>query len=155
LQADIRLADGRRGQFELDDGCDLVSHHVDRGQFDSMVEEAFAVQFAQLRTEWSLHREADVVDLGEEVMIPDFVLRHPDGRSALLEIVGYWRPDYLRRKIERLHVAGRRDMIVAVSRHLSVAEEDLKDLGGVVWFSRRLRPREVIEAAEEVARCMS
>ncbi len=32
------------------------------------------------------------------VMIPDlFRLVHPDGRTFLLEIVGYWRPEYLKR----------------------------------------------------------
>jgi predicted nuclease of restriction endonuclease-like RecB superfamily len=31
-------------------------------------------------------------------MIPDFRLVHPDGRNYLLEIIGYWRPEYLRKK---------------------------------------------------------
>jgi len=30
-----------------------------------------------------------VLDLGAEVMLPDFALEHPDWRRALLEIVGF------------------------------------------------------------------
>ena len=149
LSADVRMRDGRRAPFRLHSNSGLTSHHAHRGLYDSKVEEAFAAQFDKLRTDWRLEREADVVDLGEEVMIPDFVLRHPDGRSALLEIVGYWRPDYLQRKMKQLQVVGRRDMIVAVSRHLGVEEGAFDGaIGGVIWFSARLRPQAVIDAAE-------
>ncbi|NEQ33954.1 MAG: DUF790 family protein, partial [Leptolyngbya sp. SIO4C5] len=40
---------------------------------------------------------------------------HPDGRTYLLEIVGYWRPEYLRKKFYQVQQSGRRDLILAVS----------------------------------------
>ena len=85
-------------------------------------------------------------------MIPDFAFRHPDGRTALLEIVGFWRPEYLRRKLEKLRQAQRRDLIVAVSRDLNVSEEDFAGLpGGVFFFKNRIQPREVVEQLERTA----
>ncbi|MFN3266264.1 MAG: DUF790 family protein [Deinococcales bacterium] len=47
---------------------------------------------------WQLERE---VDLGGKTMIPDFRLVHPDERSVLLEISGYWRAKYLERQLRK------------------------------------------------------
>ena len=85
-------------------------------------------------------------------MIPDFTFRHPSGRTALLEIVGFWRPDYLRRKLEKLKKARRKDLIVAVSRDLNVSEEDFSDVAGeVFFFKNRIQPREVLGHLEQIA----
>jgi hypothetical protein len=42
-------------------------------------------------------------------------------------------------------------MVGAVSRHLSVVQGDFAGLSVLVCFGKRLRPKEAIEAAEEVA----
>ena len=49
----------------------------------------------------------------------------------LLEIVGYWRPDYLTKKFDRLKKSGRSDVIVAVSERLNLEKAGIKldDLG--------------------------
>ena len=39
----------------------------------------------------------------------------------------------------------------AVSRHLSVVQDDFASLSVLVCVGKRLRPKEAIEAAEEVA----
>ena len=39
----------------------------------------------------------------------------------------------------------------SVSRHLSVVQDDFASLSVLVCFGKRLRPKEDIEAAEEVA----
>jgi uncharacterized protein len=59
-------------------------------------EQAFAERWAKTPTAWRLEREVDLFLRPGSVMVPDFRVVHPDGRSGLLEIVGYWRPDYLR-----------------------------------------------------------
>ncbi|MBM3276571.1 MAG: DUF790 family protein [Candidatus Handelsmanbacteria bacterium] len=56
----------------------------------------FAQRFEKAQTDWQLERETEIVNLKETVMIPDFVFRHPDGRTALLEIVGVWQPEQRR-----------------------------------------------------------
>ena len=74
-----------------------------------------------------------------------------DGRTALLEIVGFWRPEYLRRKLEKLRQAQRKDLIVAVSRDLNVSEEDFAAVpGGVFFFKNRIQPKEVLEQLEKI-----
>ena len=89
------------------------------------------------------------------VIIPDFRLVHEDGRSVLVEIVGYWRPEYLTRKFAALKRSGRQDLIVAVSERLNVEKAGVK-LGAledrVIVFKGVLDPKRVLELAETVAR---
>ena len=71
----------------------------------------------------------------------------PDGRITPLEIVGFWRPDYLHRKLDKL----RRDLVVAVSRDLNVSEEDFEDVPGpVFFFKNRIQPKDVIERLDAI-----
>ena len=86
-------------RFTLEAGCGLVSHYPPGKPYDSILEQAFAERWAKTPTPWRLEREVDLIPLPGSVMVPDFRLVHPDGRSCLLEIVGYWRPEYLRKKV--------------------------------------------------------
>ncbi len=151
MQADIVRKDGRRQQFVLDDQSGLVSHYKDQTLYDSLLEETFAARFTKAKTQWQLERESEVVNLKETVMIPDFTFRHPDGRTALLEIMGYWRPEYLRRKLAKLRQAQRRDLIVAVSSNLNVSEDDFKNVpGGVFFFRNKVQPKDVIQLLDQI-----
>ncbi len=151
MNAEIVRKDGRRQQFVLDDQSDLVSHYKDQTLYDSLLEETFAKRFSKTKTDWQLERESEIVNLKETVMIPDFTFRHPDGRTALLEIMGYWRPEYLRRKLEKLRQAQRHDLIVAVSSNLNVSEDDFADLpGDFFFFKNKIQPKDVIRLLDQV-----
>jgi uncharacterized protein len=140
-----------RAHFALDSSTSLKSHYARGKIFDSILEHSFAERFAKTRTDWVLEREVDLVDLGGTVMIPDFRLVNPDGRAVLLEIVGFWRSDYLRRKFDKLRRSGRRDIVIAVSQKLNLGESgaNLDGLEGqIVWFKGGLDPKLVLELAE-------
>jgi predicted nuclease of restriction endonuclease-like RecB superfamily len=138
-------------RFTLEAGCGLVSHYPPGKPHDSMLEQAFAERWAQTATAWRLEREVDLIPLPGSVMVPDFRLVHADGRSCLLEIVGYWRPEYLRKKFAQVRRAGRQDLILAVSERLNleragVRREDIPVR--VVWFKDRVLPKAVLDALE-------
>jgi predicted nuclease of restriction endonuclease-like RecB superfamily len=135
-------------RFSLSSNCRLVSHYPPGKPFDSMLEQAFASRWEKTKTDWVLEREVDLIPLPGSVMIPDFRLLHPDGRVFLLEIVGYWRPEYLRKKFSQVRRANRDDLILAVSQRLNLERAGVKlnDLPGrVVWFKERLLPKSVLE----------
>ena len=151
MEATIKLKDGREGDFVLDDNHNLISHYKDQTAYDSLLEETFAKRFEKTKTEWQMERETVLVNLKDTVFIPDFIFSHPDGRTALLEIVGFWHPDYLRRKLEKLRRANRKDLVVAVSRDLNVEEEDFKDVPRhVFFFKNRIQPKDVIERLDQI-----
>jgi predicted nuclease of restriction endonuclease-like RecB superfamily len=116
-----------------------------------MLEQAFAERWGRTQTPWKLEREVDLIPLPGSVMVPDFRLVHPDGRSVLLEIVGYWRPEYLRKKFANVRRVGREDILLAVSERLNLERAGVRraDLPArVVWFKDRLLPQAVLAVLE-------
>ena len=119
--------------------------------YDSLLEEHFARRWEKLDTPWTLEREVEIVDLKGTVFVPDFALRHPDGRVAHVEIMGFWHPDYLRRKLDKLRRAAMPDLIVAVSERLNVGADDFRDVPGpVLFFKGKLEPRAVLGCLERL-----
>ncbi|MBE9159926.1 DUF790 family protein [Nodosilinea sp. LEGE 06152] len=134
-------------QFTLDSDCGLVTHYPPGKTYDSMIEESFVSRWPA-KTPWRLEREVDLVPLPGSVMIPDFRVVHPDGREYLLEIVGYWRPEYLRKKFAQVRKSGRDNLILAVSERLNLenAGVDIANVPAqVVWFKTKLQPKVVLE----------
>lgn len=150
MEAEIAGNDGRKRSFVLDENHGLVSHYKDQTVYDSLLEEAFAGRFERTETAWQLERETEIVNLKDTVFIPDFAFHHPDGRTALLEIVGFWRPEYLRRKLEKVRRARLNNLVIAVSEGLNVDEGDFRDVPGhVFFFKNRIDPGDVIERLEK------
>lgn len=141
-------------RYSLDSNCGLVTHYPPGKPFDSMVEESFAAGWQKLKTDWRLEREVDLIPIPGSVMIPDFRLVHPDGRSLLLEIVGYWRPEYLRKKFAQVRQAQRDDLILAVSERLNLEKAGVKvqDIPvPVVWFKNKLLAKSVLKELQNLS----
>jgi predicted nuclease of restriction endonuclease-like RecB superfamily len=138
--------------LELDHTEDLSSHYSARSDFDSDVERTLAQKWERANTDWELIREDDVLDLGAEVMLPDFALEHPDGKRVLFEIVGFWTPEYLDEKLAKIQDANRDNLIVAVSERLDCSSEDFKGMDDrVLWFKSGIHVYDVVELVEKYA----
>lgn len=159
LTATLQLKDSyssqvRQRQFTLDADCGLVSHYPPGKPYDSMIEESFASRWPNLKTDWRLEREVDLIPIPGSVMIPDFRLVHPDGRDYLLEIVGYWRPDYLRKKFAQVQKANRHNLILAISERLNLEKAGVRLAEApakIVWFKEKLQPKAVLAVLEPPA----
>ncbi len=137
----------RTGRFTLNSECGLVSHYAKGKPYDSMLEASFADKWDALKSEWILEREVDLIPIPGSVMIPDFRLVHPDGRVYLLEIVGYWRPEYLQKKFSQVRRAGCDNLILAISERLNLEKAGVKlnDVPArLVWFKDKLLPKTVL-----------
>jgi uncharacterized protein len=137
----------KAGRFTLNSECGLVSHYPPGKPYDSMLEASFADKWDALKSGWALEREVDLIPIPGSVMIPDFRLVHPDGRTFLLEIVGYWRPEYLQKKFSQVRRAGRDDLILAISERLNLEKAGVKlnDVPArIVWFKDKLLPKAVL-----------
>ncbi len=153
MEAEIVTAAGEHRSFPLDESANLVSHYHDSTMYDSLLEKTFAERFHATESGWKIEREVAIINLKETVFIPDFAFRHTDGRTALMEIVGYWRPEYLEKKLMKLRRSGRQDMVIAVSANLNVSQDDFTDVPGrVFFFKNRINPKEVITRLEQVGR---
>jgi uncharacterized protein len=136
------------GRYGLTDKCGLETHYPPGKSYDSMLEAAFADRWEKLKTEWVLEREVNLLPIPGSVMIPDFRLVHPDGRDYILEIVGYWRPEYLQKKFAQVRKSGCTNLILAISERLNLEKAGVKvsDLPcEVIWFKDKLLPKSVLE----------
>ncbi|OKH34065.1 hypothetical protein NIES2119_21425 [[Phormidium ambiguum] IAM M-71] len=148
---DIYSGKQKTGRFTLNSDCGLVTHYPPGKPYDSMLEAGFANRWDSLKTDWVLEREVDLIPIPGSVMIPDFRLVHPDGRSYLLEIVGYWRPEYLQKKFAQARKADCDNLILAVSERLNLEKAGVKvsnTPAKIVWFKDKLSPKAVLEILE-------
>ncbi len=154
MTAEILVDDttGETRQFTLDRSAELRSHYSAGEQFDSDVERTLARKWERANTEWELVREDDVFDLGAEVMIPDFAIEHPDGRRAILEIVGFWTPEYLDAKLEKIRGVEADNFVLAVSERLNCASEEFGSAADrVLGFKTGIHVYDLVDLADRVA----
>jgi uncharacterized protein len=144
--------------YQLDYTCALRSHFKSSGTFDSRLEADFASEFEQRmgdkRGHWQLTRESEVILLGDTVMIPDFLFvdEEDESRRILVELVGFWHPEYLRRKIEKVRAANRADLLLLVYQGLNIAEDAFRDVASeVLFFQHKPVLKEVMETVDNMA----
>ncbi len=169
LRADVRVggrtvAFAARGRPRSSGRTAPVGPTARRPRYDSAWERTLAAEFRQRfrqdRDGWSLTRETAPVDAGGELFLPDFTLRHADGREALIELVGFWTPEYLEAKARKIRSAGLEHLILVVYRGLAVGATGAAaatlatsvDTERTVWFADKPRAGEVMRVAERFAK---
>lgn len=150
LDATAPLGKGRRARYDSRWEADLA-----RDLREALAADAAGPAGAQVAgSDWTLHREETILQIGDELMLPDFTLRHRDGREALVELVGFWTPEYLEEKLRKVRASTVGNLVLVVFRKLAAGtgEAAVEAAGAeVVWFSGKARGREVLAAAAEVA----
>ena len=136
-----------RIQLSSEDG--LRSHLPADAEFDSAVEADFAAKWGdEPREGWRLKREAEILHAGQKTFIPDFVLEHTSGRRVLLEIVGFWTPEYLERRVTTLEIFRNVPILLAVQEaHLSRIA-DAAHARQLIAFRRTLQVQQVLEGLQ-------
>ncbi|WP_049919730.1 DUF790 family protein [Haloarcula vallismortis] len=137
---------GTERELTLSDGDVSVPgvEPVTAVSYDSGVEADFAGRFGALDLDWDLLREPEPLAAGEHVVIPDFAFEwrpgadtgvrdtggeEPDGTDGdapfrvFFEIMGFWTPEYVEKKLARLDALEDVEMLVAVDESLGVGEK--------------------------------
>src|SRR5437588_6011571 len=87
-------------------------------------------------------------------MIPDFILvdDQDENRKIMIELVGFWHPEYLRRKVEKVRAANCSHLLLLVYEGLKITEEAFQDVTSqVIFFKQKPVLKEVMETVEEMA----
>jgi predicted nuclease of restriction endonuclease-like RecB superfamily len=125
--------------------------------FDSGVEADFAARFSGLDLDWVLSREPEPLATGHRVMIPDFAFDYAPGGDptagpdfrAFFEVMGFWTPKYVEKKLDQLADVEDVDMVVAVDESLGVGEEVAATDARVVTYSGTVRVKDVVDVLRE------
>lgn len=149
LEALVETGKVGKKTFRLNPSHDLRPAKKPQPDFDSSAEEAFHRKFARnKKSKWHISREGGVLSQDGVIFIPDFAFRHEDGRTAYLEIVGFWTPEYLKNKLSKLQRFEKENVIVAVPEVLNCARDDFK--GPVICFKARLLLKDVLPVLDAI-----
>jgi predicted nuclease of restriction endonuclease-like RecB superfamily len=127
---------------------------IERGQppqqYDSGIEERFARDFSKASLDWDLVREPEPFEACGTLFFPDFALVHrrDTSKRLLLEVVGFWTPDYLREKLRRLRDLTGTPLILCINRSLNCGDGDLPSHAQIVWFQKRIEPGDILAAID-------
>ena len=148
LQAECVL-DGRRRTLQLQTGDPVFPGSAPR-QHDSRLEERFARDFRKLAPTWDVVREPEPINADGTLIFPDFALqcRANPARRWLLEIVGFWTPNYVERKLARYRSARLPNLILCIDEDRNCASADLPASARVVRFRRRVDPAAVLRLVD-------
>ena len=142
MSAEIISKPGTGARFELESNqTQLRSHHLSETPYETPARETLSAKWAKYVGEWKLEASSEVIDLGQSVFIPDFVLRHADGRRVYLEILGFWTPQHLKARMEEFAESGLKNFIIAAWDELRGSREPPARVPeNVILFKRSLDP---------------
>lgn len=145
MHAEIRPRRRRRPlSLELSANDGLTSHLPPPEDFDSQLEETFARRWGEERRDgWLLVREGEILHRAQKVFVPDFIFRHDDGRTVLLEIVGFWTPEYLEAKLQTLQAFAGHRILLAVAE--PAAEHFVGRASDAILFKTSLSVSDVLD----------
>lgn len=124
---------------------DGLRGEISPADFDSELEETFYRRWTQRDTQgWCIAREATILHEGQTVFMPDFTLRHPQHGEVLLEIIGFWTPEYLREKAQRLaQFREHAKILIAIPES---ADDSIPDLSlPRIIYKTKLLPQAVLD----------
>lgn len=150
LRAEARLR-GRVAEIQLESGAPLFVATAPPS-FDSRLEERFARDFARAAPDWHLVREPEPVAAGRTLIFPDFSLQHRihEHRRVLVELCGFWTPEYLANKLARLREASAQNLILCIDEDRACVASDLPPNWPVLRFRRRVDAAAVLALAERL-----
>jgi predicted nuclease of restriction endonuclease-like RecB superfamily len=112
--------------------------------YNNPVKEKLPNAWARFESEWRLEASGEIINLGAGTFIPDFVLRHEGGRVVYLEILGFWTPQHLKKRLLELEESGFRNYLIAAWEELRGSREPLvAEPPHTIIFKRSLDPATV------------
>ena len=145
----VALLWGKKRKFKkqmmLSNQHDLISHYQRKGTWRSNAELWFEERFLALDTGWTLEGATPLHLNDQNVLVPDFTFLK-DGQLVHMEIVGFWRKDYLEKRLKQCPP----NVLLAVSRKLISGKKKLstKQQENLILFAEIISAKEVLKKLE-------
>ena len=139
-------------RLRLSSLMELHSHYLDTGAYRTREVDWFKERFEHLHSGWSIKDGEQPIDLGgKHVIFPDFTFEK-NGRTAHLDITGFWQRTHLSNKLEWVNTFGPKNLVLAISPKMDVGEHSLNpDAEHIVLFKKMIDPKKILAAIERVA----
>jgi uncharacterized protein len=131
--------DGRQLRLLLQSG-DPFMPAVEPERYDSAVERHLARNLMRRAPDWVVTREPEPVPVGRAFIFPDFSLvhRHDPARRWLLEVIGFWTPEYLESKLRSYRQARLDRLILCIDEARACAAEDVPRNAHIIRYRKRV-----------------
>ena len=131
---------------------ELSSCYFSEPDFENPLYEKLKTDWGKSSTEWKLSVNTEVIDLGKTAFVPDFVLISPEREKVYLDILGFWTPKMLKKRLENFRGTKKfKNFIIAASQELrGTREEETMKNKNVIFFKSVIRPLLLEETAEKI-----
>ncbi len=119
----------------------LPIYKEEKIEFNSEIEEQFYKDLALYASDWEIKREPTFIKAGNYVIIPDYGF-YKNGISIFLEVVGFWTPEYMQKKIKKLNQTDTK-IIAAVNQNLKCSRADFP--GDVIFYKKHIPIKPVLD----------
>ncbi len=150
FRAEIANKQGANLFYELTSEQDeLVSNRFDEPEYKNPDIEKLQKNWEKFSSEWSLKENKKVVDLGKTAFIPELVLISENGEKVYLDILGFWTPKSLQKKLAEFEAAKFTKFIIAASNELRGSREEVSwKNANVTFYKTKIEPCILVEIAE-------
>jgi hypothetical protein len=133
---------------------------IEEPSYQPPVGEKLMISWVKRDSPWVLRPSQAVINLGENVFIPDFVFVRKDEDTSdqrpatsdqfvYLEVLGFWTPQWLKDRLTQLERAGLKNFLLAASNDLRASREPPPSLPpNVIIFQSSLDVRVIEDALD-------
>lgn len=152
LRAEIAQKKGKNLFFELtSEQTEIVSNRFDEPVYENPDIQKLQKNWEKSSNGWKLAENRDVIDLGKTAFVPDLTLISPENKKIYLDILGFWTPKILQKRLEEFASADFTKFIIAASNELRGSREEfLRESANVIIYKSKIEPLLLIEKAEKL-----
>lgn len=138
ISTKIQIKEEKVG-YEAGKEAEIEEIDAEEAAYDSTLEQIFG---SLSLGSWKIKREPTILKAGKYAFVPDFSLQR-DSIKVYLEIVGFWTPEYLENKVEKLKQV-KEPVILLIDRKLKCSEKDFPSQE-VIFFDKKIPANEVMQ----------
>ncbi|MGI8556112.1 MAG: DUF790 family protein, partial [Pyrinomonadaceae bacterium] len=151
MRAEINDKKGAAFYELTSEQTELVSNRYDEPEYENPIFERLKRDWEKSAASWKLEKNKEVVDLGKTAFIPDFVLISPDNKKIYLDVLGFWTPKSLQKRLQEFQSANFKKFIIAAWQELRGSREEAGFASeNIVFFKTKLDPLLLEETAEKL-----
>ncbi|WP_352430932.1 DUF790 family protein [Pyrinomonas sp.] len=153
MRAEIETKAGERAFYELDASQhQLRPPQAELSTLNDELTAKLASDWERKARTWRLVPTTELIQVGETIFAPDFLLLDSSGQRVYLEVLGFWTPRALRARLDEYQRCGFRRFVIALSEELRGSRDQPPTFPpNVVSCKTTLDARRIEEAATVVA----
>jgi uncharacterized protein len=154
MSAEVTQKHGKNLFYELSSNQnELNSCYFEEIEFENPLLDKLKKDWEKSAATWQLVENKEVLDLGKTAFIPDFVMISPNNEKIYLDVLGFWTPKSLQKRLDEFRSINFSKFIIAAGQELRGSrEESTITAENVLFFKSTLKPFAVEEIAEKLVK---